>query len=104
MSTRAKLVHFTFEIPITQIKKDAGIFGVFKVGELIVNGTGRIDPEYPQPPLGAADLAAWVSIKFDTIVYKEVNLLPVFNLPDAKPLLAMITRASENHIHTIINS
>lgn len=102
--SRAKLVHFSFTIPITQIKKEGTRFGTVLAGELVVYGTGKIDPDYPMPTEDAADLTAWVSIKFDSINYKDVDLRPVFNLPDARPLMAYIVRAAENHVLTIVNS
>lgn len=99
--SRTKLRKFQFSIPITEIKNSDGLFQVQKAGEMLITATGKIAASLEDMPLDFAENGE-VKIIIESIEFNGVDIAPIFRLPDAKPLLAMVNRASWNHLKSIL--
>jgi|SRR5579859_4379244 len=101
--SRPKLKRFSFIIPITKINKSDGLFSVQNAGELLVTATARISGSLEDLPIDFAE-SGEVKIFIESVKYCDVDILPVLNLPEARPLMISINRAAYNSLSSILKS
>src|ERR1700683_1773731 len=101
MTKGNKYLSFSFTVPIPNITKEKGRLFVDKAGELLVCAKARIAAALAEQgiPLAFADLKDdEIRITLETVHFNGIDILPVLNLPDAKPLLASVNRAALNNL------
>jgi hypothetical protein len=105
MSQRNKFISFSYTIPIPSIKKDSGRLFIDKAGELLICAKARIIASLAETLLNP--LREWndeeVRITLESVHFNGVDILPVLQLPDARPLLTSINRAAMNNLINIHN-
>ena len=102
MSNRAKVTKFSFSLPIPNITRENGLFTVGAAGEINVFAKALIDPEIEALPIEFAPRKE-IRITIESAVYQKVDILPVLQLPEAKPLMDSIMRAAYNSLVSIQN-
>lgn len=97
-----KFISFSFIMPIPAIQKEEGRLFIGQAGEMKICCKARIAASLGDMPTIFADPKQdEIKITLESVTYNEVDILPVLNLPDARPLLASINRASLNNLRSI---
>lgn len=100
-----KFISFSFTLPIPSIKKDSGRLFVDKAGEMLICAKARIAASLGDIPLAFADpKEEEVKITLESVHFNGTDILPVLNLPDARPLLASVNRAALNNLQSILSN
>jgi hypothetical protein len=100
--SRAKVTKFSFCLPFPKIDSKEGRLFVGSAGQIDVFAKALIDPEVQELPLVFAERKE-VRITIESAVYEKVNILPILQLPEAKPLMDSILRAAYNSLISIQN-
>lgn len=104
MTKGTKFISFSFSMPIPSIRKGEGRLFIEKAGELLICAKARIAASLGDIPLAFADpKEEEVKITLESVHYSGIDILPVLNLTDARPLLASVNRAALNNLESILN-
>lgn len=103
--SRAKVIQFSFTIPITSLEKKNSLFSAVNVGEITVFGRGKVlkEPATDSPyAFQTEEERGWVEINLTGVFFKDVDILPIFqNMKECKDVRRALLEASANNCLTI---
>lgn len=102
---KARFLPFCLKMPITKVVKMGEIFAMETVGDILIDGRGRIDPSKTDDLPAEFAANGWLTVELSSVLYNGADLLPLLNsLPAAKPLRDMIEGQAKAQCILIYNA